>query len=205
MSGYHRFVFDTDRRRLIGAFEEMYRAEDIEGFDSWHQDDTRLIAKQVSLAVLGNYTFGRVLDVGCGKGAFTGLLKRANNEVVAVDVSETALAVARRRYPDIDVRLLALRAPFPVLSGLRPPFDLVSCLETLSYLENWAALLEEFAAIARFVLIALYLPPDPIGAVKSFDHLKTVFERLFAVVHDIRLVPQSQIVLYGESRVARPA
>ena len=36
---YHRFVFDTEQRRFVGEFEEMYRREDEEGFDSWHQED----------------------------------------------------------------------------------------------------------------------------------------------------------------------
>jgi hypothetical protein len=49
---YHRFVFDTDKRRLVGDFEGMYRAEGSEGFDSWHERDLRPLLKRLSLAVL---------------------------------------------------------------------------------------------------------------------------------------------------------
>src|SRR4029077_20616927 len=111
VKGYHRFVFDAERRRLVRAFGGMFQAAASEVCDSWHQDDVRQLSKQVSLATLSDYNFARVLDVGCGKGAFTRWLQRANNEVVALDISETALRVARGRYPGIDFRQADLRDP----------------------------------------------------------------------------------------------
>jgi SAM-dependent methyltransferase len=199
---YHRFVFDTERRRLVGAFDEMYQAEEREGFDSWQQDDVRQLSKQISLAILQGYNFSRVLDVGCGKGAFTRWLQRANSEIVALDVSETALRVARGRYPGIDFRQADLRDPgFDI--GSLGRFDLVCCLETLSYLEEWRGLLAAFARTADYALVALYLPPDPIGAVKSFDDLRAAFQQSFALLQEVRLEPQRQAILFGR-RLAPP-
>ncbi len=100
--GYHPFVFDTDRRRFVGDFEAMYQAEASQGYDSWHQEDMRQLDKRICLDILGEGNFAEVLDVGCGKGAFTQFLKKRNNRVLALDISETALAVGRARFPDID-------------------------------------------------------------------------------------------------------
>lgn len=36
MAKYHKYVFDTDNRRCVGKFEEMYQQEKIANFDSWH-------------------------------------------------------------------------------------------------------------------------------------------------------------------------
>ena len=196
MKGYHRFVFDTEQRCLVGAFEEMYQAEDREGFDSWHQDDVSHLSKQVSLTILANYNFARVLDVGCGKGAFTRWLQRANNELVALDLSETALKVARGRYPGIDFRQADLRDPAFDFASLGR-FDLVCCLETLSYIEEWRAVLAAFARVAEYALVALHLPSDPIGTVKSFDELRAAFAGSFALLQEIHLEPQRQVILFG--------
>jgi 2-polyprenyl-3-methyl-5-hydroxy-6-metoxy-1,4-benzoquinol methylase len=101
---YHRFVFDSRRRRFVGQFEEMYRRESVEGYDSWHQENLDTLARRVSIAMLADRAYPRILDVGCGKGAFTSLLKTETNHVVGIDVSSTAIAKAAERYPGIDFR-----------------------------------------------------------------------------------------------------
>ena len=75
MPAYHKFVFDFENRKFLGRFEEMYQAEDVEGFDSWNQEDLRFPRKRISYAILSNQNFPRILDLGCGKGFFTQLLK----------------------------------------------------------------------------------------------------------------------------------
>ncbi len=48
---YHKYVFDVRNRAFVGNFEEMYRREDLEGYDSWGQEDLQSLEKQLSLAV----------------------------------------------------------------------------------------------------------------------------------------------------------
>src|SRR5262245_10047721 len=102
---YHRFVFDAGRREFVGQFEAMYQAAEQEGFDSWFQEDLTRLDKVLSRALLEGYAFPRVLDIGCGKGAFTHLLYRPGGTVIGTDLSATAVARARAKYPDIDFRV----------------------------------------------------------------------------------------------------
>lgn len=164
---YHRFVFDTANRRLVGDFDAMYRAEESEGFDSWHERDLRPLRKRLSLTVLEGYQWGRILDMGCGKGMLTHLLKKANNRVVGVDSSETAISMARASFPDIDFRCLAMEQ----VSTIGELFDLAVVMGSFAYVESWPAVLQQLPDVAEWVYIAEYIPPDPIGFVKSIDQL----------------------------------
>jgi len=202
MGGYHRYVFDAERRTFVGRFEEMYQAEQSEGFDSWHQDDLSNLTKRVCLEILSSYNFPRVLDIGCGKGAFTQRLTRENNQVTGIDVSPTALKTARLRCPTSTFLEADLDAPSSDLRHLvGGGFDLVVCLETLSYLERWTELVAQIAAIGRYALFALDIPVDPIGFVKLHDDLAQVVRRSFRITEDIRLASREQIILFGASQL----
>ncbi len=121
MPAYHKYVFDTEKRQFIGQFEEMYQAEDSEGFDSWFERDLRHLRKTISYAILSAYNCSRILDVGCGKGAFTQLLKKQNNRVVGIDIWKTAIRKAKESFPDIDFRCMSVHD----LSSLDETFELV--------------------------------------------------------------------------------
>jgi SAM-dependent methyltransferase len=175
---YHRFVFDSGRRRFVGQFEEMYRREDVEGYDSWHQENLDTLARRVSIAMLADRAYPRILDVGCGKGAFTSLLKTETNHVVGIDVSSTAIAKAAERYPGIDFRVLPTERLGELAGEL---FDLACAMEVLSYLRDWRDTIKTIARLASRLFVTLYLPPDPIGFVKSFDELRDEVSRSFAI------------------------
>ena len=54
-----------------------------------------------------------------------------------------------------------------------------------------------FARATDYALVALYLPPDPIGTVKSFDELRAAFLRSFTLLQEVHLEPQRQLILFG--------
>jgi SAM-dependent methyltransferase len=164
---WHPYVFDAERRVFVGDFEGMYRAESEEGFDSWRQDDLSGLEPQICRLLLDQITFRSVLDLGCGKGAFTASLKRRDNEVVGVDASETAVAIARERYPDLEW----ICAPAGDYVSAAGAVDLIVVKQLVSYLEDWRGVLETCAQRTRYCLVSLYLPEDPIGFVKSHDEL----------------------------------
>lgn len=181
---YHRFVFDSDRREFVGKFEDMYQCEDAEGYDSWFQENMTNLPKQLSLAILEGYNFDRVLDIGCGKGAFTHLLKKANNYVLGIDISETAISKARTKYPKVEFRSMDA-SQLSSLAGER--FDLVVAKEVLSYLSDWRAVAQTISTMTRCFYLTLYLPPNPIGFVKSFDELIAEVSKSFVVETELTL------------------
>ena len=102
MAKYHKYVFDVKNRKLVGDFETMYQNESKENFDSWHQDDTRQLQRKIDMAILEDYNFEKIIDIGCGKGSLSHLLKKKNNYVLGLDISQTAVNIAQERFPDID-------------------------------------------------------------------------------------------------------
>ena len=175
---YHKYVFDVNKRKFVGKFEEMYQNEDKNGYDSWYQEDLTNLSRQISLAILNRYNFSRVLDVGCGKGTFTHLLKKANNEVVGIDVSETAIEKARAKYRNIDFKVLSVDE---LMKMQQERYDLVIMLEVLSYLENWRQVIKYIANITRYVYVSLYIPADPVGFVKNFENLRSEITKYFNI------------------------
>ena len=102
MAEYHKYVFDVTNQRFVGEFEEMYQQEKISNFDSWHLDDSRQINRKIALDILSFYNFEKIVDIGSGKGTLTHELKKSNNHVLGIDISSTAVEVAKARFPDIE-------------------------------------------------------------------------------------------------------
>lgn len=196
MAKYHKYVFDAKKRAFVGKFEEMYYREDRDNYDSWFQEDLSGLKYIMSMAVLGQYNFDSVLDIGCGKGAFTHLLKKKNNVVLGIDISQTAVRKARAKYPRIDFR--ALKAE-DVLS-LRKKYDLVVAMEIFSYLKTWPAVIEKISRMTEYAFISLYLPPDPIGFVKSFGDLSGAVEKHFTVITKIFDETGSDMLILAKSK-----
>lgn len=86
----------------------------------------------------------RVLDLGCGDGAFAAALTDAGAHVTAADVSGEALARARERAPRADVVQLAEGAPLPFKEDA---FDLVWAGETLEHVADVTGLLAELRRV----------------------------------------------------------
>lgn len=196
MAKYHKYVFDVEKRKFVGKFEEMYAREDKENYDSWFQEDLSGLKYIISKAVLDQYNFNTILDLGCGKGAFTNILKKKNNEVWGADVSQTAVKKAQAKYPNINFR--ALKAENLLL--LKKKFDLVVVMELLSYLKNWPEVIKRISKIAKYIFISLYIPPNPIGFVKSFEDLSREMEKYFTVVTKIRDEAGNDMVILAKNK-----
>jgi trans-aconitate methyltransferase len=164
----------------------MYQQEDIQHFDSWFQDDMNHMTKKLALTILSGYNFNSVVDFGCGKGTFTNLLKKNNNNVIGVDISETAILKAKAKYPFIDFQV----GDAGIFSQM-PPVDLVVAIEVFSYVENWKEIFEMISKRSSYFFIAAYIPPSPIGFIKSMDELEKTLTTFFRI--------ESKMVVNNES------
>ncbi len=90
----------------IGQYEEMY--QNVE--DPWYIDKQgRRLDMEAALTVLRHQQrrFGQVLDIGCGTGFFSNLLREVvDGQIWASDISATAVGKARERYPGINFIVL---------------------------------------------------------------------------------------------------
>ncbi len=114
---------------------------------------------RVALEPLALPSRKRILDVGCGTGELSAVLRAESpGEVVGCDVDSRLLSVARTDTGIPVVTGDALQLPFPDNS-----FDLVICQALLINLPNPAAALEEFARVSSDFVAAV--EPDN-GAVR---------------------------------------
>ena len=185
---YHKYVFNDGVPVL--EFEKMYAAEDDECFDAWRQNDVRQLRIRLVTEILRDWNFSRVLDIGCGKGLTSALLKRKNNYVSGIDMSPTAIAKARASFPDIDFS-----------DGKMPlaQFNLISIQGTLAYIETWKNNLRFWAGSADHCVVSEYVPPNPVGYVKSIAELVVEFERYFVVKTKI-ILNDEIVILFGKSK-----
>jgi SAM-dependent methyltransferase len=198
MAKYHKYVFDKEARRLVGDFEAMYAAEDKEGFDSWLGHDTRHLRLRVAKALLADYNFSNVLEIGCGKGTTAQFLKRRNNRVLGIDIAPTAIARAQSSFPDIEFRCMDAND----IGSLGESFDLVSVQGTFAYVSDWREVLKTIAGMTDYCLVAEYIPPNPIGMVKSPAELITAFGGHFKLEHRV-VLDDEIVILLGRSKSAR--
>jgi SAM-dependent methyltransferase len=122
----------TTRERYKTFFEELWRKGDPWGLDTSTFESAKY-ARQMKL--LGAERFGRVLEIGCGAGAFTALLARQAGHVTAIDVSPTAVSMAKRRFGVsnlIEVREANIMDRQQVHGT--GPWDLIVMSETIYYL-----------------------------------------------------------------------
>ena len=125
----------TDGARA--AFEAAYSERE----DPWASDNARYSYQRwkyesLMSALPAGRRFQRVLDLGCGMGAMSLALTRVSDDVLGLDIAESAVEQARRRIGDRP----GLRFAQGDLSSLDPAmshrFDLVVVADTLYYLDR---------------------------------------------------------------------
>lgn len=93
-------------------------------------------------------TGGRAVDLGCGSGVHTALLADHYAEVLAVDLSEPMLRLARTRRPRTHVRY-EHRDLADVTEGEDGLFDLVFCAYTLHHVPDLSEALVHLRSLVR--------------------------------------------------------
>jgi 2-polyprenyl-6-hydroxyphenyl methylase/3-demethylubiquinone-9 3-methyltransferase len=88
----------------------------------------------------------RVLDVGCGEGAFAAKAAAAGADVVGIDVAEEPLRRARARHPELDLRLVDGEGDWALDDAA---FDLVWAGEVVEHVADTARWLSEVRRVLR--------------------------------------------------------
>jgi 2-polyprenyl-3-methyl-5-hydroxy-6-metoxy-1,4-benzoquinol methylase len=88
----------------------------------------------------------RVLDLGCGEGAFTAELARAGVHALGVDVAQEPLRRARTRHPELELALVDGEGPWELADA---SFDAVWAGEVIEHVRDTGAWLSELRRVLR--------------------------------------------------------
>ena len=158
-----------------------------EAYDRFMGVHSRQLAPQ--LADLARLSSGdRALDVGCGPGALTAELvaRLGASSVAAVDPSESFVAAARARQPDVDVRRASAEA-LPFTDG---EFDAALAQLVVHFMTDPVAGLREMARVTR---------RERIVAACVWDHAgeRTPVSTFWRAARDLGLPTQDESALAG--------
>ena len=119
----------------------------------------------------------RLLDYGCERGAATAVFAEAGHEVVGVDISEEALAIAQRRAPGASFQVVESEREIPLPDQ---SFDVCYCAEVVEHL----FVIEGFLAEVHRLLAddGLFLLTTPYhGWLKNLLVITFFFDRHFDI------------------------
>lgn len=100
----------------------------------------------------------KILDIGCGTGAYDRMLTTMGHEVIGVDFSEYVVQKAVEKSKGEDIQYLISGVPY--LPFKESFFDIVVCIGVLQYIENERAAISEIVRVLKknggiFILITL--------------------------------------------------
>jgi predicted TPR repeat methyltransferase len=103
--------------------------------DPWELETSDFESKRYArlVAMLDQSEYARILEIGCGAGAFTRLLAPMAQRLIALDVSSKAIAAARAAQASklVEFRVANVMDYDPKAEG---PWDLIVMSETICYL-----------------------------------------------------------------------
>jgi len=108
-------------------------------------EDRQLPSYEAALERTGLEAGWRVLDIGCGAGAFLRLVAERGGEPYGVDASEALIAFARTRLPDADLRVGEMED----LPWNADTFDLVTGFNSFFFANDMVAALREAGRVAK--------------------------------------------------------
>lgn len=133
-----RFIAYDAYERLANAYAEMIDTKPHNAY----------LERPATLSLLPDVEGKRVLDAGCGTGAYSEWLVEHGAEVVGFDASPRMLEHAKERLGDsVDLRLHDMTEPLDFLRD--GSFNVVLAALVLDYVEDWTPVLREFRRVLR--------------------------------------------------------
>ena len=110
----------------------------------------------------------RILDAGCGPGAYAEALVQRGAQVTACDISERMLELAAARLgTSVDLKCIDLTQPLKMFDSAE--FDLVNAALCLDYIEDWRSLFAEFYRVTKPIGYLLFSCGHPAFDAEYFD------------------------------------
>jgi len=99
----------------------------------------------------------KILDVGCGTGAYDRKLASMGHEVIGIDYSEHVVRKAVEKSKGRDIQYLISAVPYLPFKDCS--FDLVVCIGVLQYVKDEDAVISEIARVLKYggILILITL------------------------------------------------
>lgn len=95
-------------------------------------------------------TGNTLLDVGCGAGLFSEALAKQQANVSAIDMSEGALAVAKKHATEAQLNINYEKSMAEAFAKRHPDhFDVITCMEMLEHVPDPSAIIEACATTAK--------------------------------------------------------
>lgn len=140
----------TDRGTVSAANEFIWDTSE-------HTEIHRFIHKPV-ISSLKKYNSKNVLDLGCGNGAFTGLLASEGFDVTGIDHSLSGVGIATQQHPDINFIQHDITSALD--ASYQQKFDAVVSVEVIEHLLLPRKLMENAAMALKpgglFILTTPY-------------------------------------------------
>lgn len=131
--------------------------------------------RPATLSLLPEVEGKRVLDAGCGPGAYAEWLVAHGASVVGIDASDKMVELARERLDGrAQVRCADFGKPLEFLEDAS--FDIVLCALALDYIENWHDVFREFHRVLRvpgYLVFSVEHPFDNFVRYKSQNYFAT--------------------------------
>ena len=164
-------------------FEALYAADP----DPWDFETSAYEQAKYerTLAALGDRRYARGLEAGCSIGVLAARLAERCDELLAVDIAQTAVDAARARlaaYANVRVERRTLPAEWPA-----GPFDLVVCSELLYYwdrptLEAALGVMADSLAPGGRLIAVHYRPPSSVDPLTG-DRVHALLRERLALEH----------------------
>jgi SAM-dependent methyltransferase len=118
--------------------------------------------RPATLSLLPRVRGKRVLDAGCGPGAYTEILLKRGAKVVGIDISPKMLALARKRVGSkAEFHQVDLAWPMHFLKG--GSFDVIVSPLVLSYIRDVNSLFKEFYRLLKNPGVLVFSDGHPFG------------------------------------------
>lgn len=123
--------------------------------------------KPATLSLLPDVQGKRMLDAGCGPGAYTEWLVQHGARVVAIDANAKMVHFAKKRLGEqADIRQADLEQPLDFLPDAS--FDVIVCPLVMDYVRDWYATFMEFHRILKAGGCFVFSMEHPF--IKFFDY-----------------------------------